>query len=85
MTHPPKGEVKIQDGVREEYINSSLMVHWSSFSQFILVISPIRLSLSLDGNYDGQRTIANLTINIQDLNDDPPAFSSVSFGPNFIC
>jgi hypothetical protein len=26
MTHPPKGAVKIQDGVREEYINSSLMV-----------------------------------------------------------
>jgi hypothetical protein len=31
----------------------------------------------LDGNYDGQRAIANLVINIIDINDDPPAFSPV--------
>jgi len=39
---------------------------------------PIHLCLSLDGNYDGRRAVANLVITIQDINDDPPAFSPVS-------
>ena len=33
--------------------------------------------MSLDGQSDGQRAVADLIINIQDVNDDPPAFSPV--------
>ena len=34
--------------------------------------------LFLDGDFDGRRTYANLTIDIQDVNDDPPIFKPVS-------
>ena len=33
--------------------------------------------MSLDGESDGRRNVSDLVINIQDVNDDPPAFSPV--------
>ena len=44
---------------------------------WVLFLHLTNIFVSLDGQSDGQRADAVVVINIQDVNDDPPAFSPV--------
>jgi hypothetical protein len=47
---------------------------WDQWSK-VLHLTDTFVSFIVDGKNDGRKTVADLVIDIQDVNDDPPAFS----------